>query len=132
MAAIVRVKRRRNEDPADSIIFSCKRTKLVEADSTASGDNYECFKSQFKFAGTVTKKVLYNVITVYRSRNGHHQGTMSRVTKRGRETHRIRDRKNEHIALYLTGLPLVREKSGKFKVREKSGNFVLGQGNLRF
>ena len=26
----------------------------------------------------------------------------------------------------------VREKSGKFKVREKSGNFVLGQGNLRF
>ena len=29
-------------------------------------------------------------------------------------------------------LPLVREKSGKFKVREKSGNFVLGQGNLRF
>ena len=33
---------------------------------------------------------------------------------------------------YVSGLPLVREKSGKFKVREKSGNFVLGQGNLRF
>ena len=32
----------------------------------------------------------------------------------------------------LTGLPLVREKSGKFKFREKSRNFVLGQGNLRF
>ena len=32
----------------------------------------------------------------------------------------------------ITGLPLVREKSGKFKVRKKSGNFVLGQGNLRF
>ena len=31
-----------------------------------------------------------------------------------------------------TGLPLVREKSGKFKVREKSGNFVIGQGNLEF
>ena len=75
MAAIVRVKRRRNEDPADSIIFSCKRTKLVEADSTASGDNYECFNSQFKFAGTVTKKVLDNVITVYRSRYGHHHVT---------------------------------------------------------
>ena len=29
-----------------------------------------------------------------------------------------------------TGLPVVREKSGKFKVREKSGNFVLGQGNV--
>ena len=31
-----------------------------------------------------------------------------------------------------SGLPLVREKSGKFKVREKSGNFVIGQGNLEF
>ena len=31
-----------------------------------------------------------------------------------------------------TGLPLVREKSGKFKVREKSGNFEKSQGNLRF
>jgi hypothetical protein len=28
-----------------------------------------------------------------------------------------------------SGLPLVREQSGKFKVREKSGNFVIGQGN---
>ena len=86
MAAIVRVKRRRNEDPADSIIFSCKRTKLVEADSTASGDNYECFKSQFKFAGTVTKKVLYNIITVYRSVIAHvTDTTMSRVTVREAE-----------------------------------------------
>ena len=32
----------------------------------------------------------------------------------------------------ITWLPLVREKSGKFKVREKSGNFLLGQGNLGF
>ena len=32
----------------------------------------------------------------------------------------------------LTGLPLVREKSGKFKVREKSGNFRICQGNLEF
>ena len=32
----------------------------------------------------------------------------------------------------VTGLPLVMERSWKFKVREKSGNFVLGQGNLRF
>jgi len=31
-----------------------------------------------------------------------------------------------------TGLPLVREKSGKFKVREKSGNVVLAQRYLRF
>ena len=32
----------------------------------------------------------------------------------------------------LTGLPLVREKSGKFKVGEKSGNFRICQGNLEF
>ena len=31
-----------------------------------------------------------------------------------------------------TGLPLVREKSGKSKVREKSGNFQICQGNLEF
>jgi hypothetical protein len=31
--------------------------------------------------------------------------------------------------LWHSGLPLIREKSGKFKVREKSGNFVIGQGN---
>ena len=30
------------------------------------------------------------------------------------------------------GLPLVREKSGKFKVSEKSGNFRICQGNLEF
>ena len=30
-----------------------------------------------------------------------------------------------------TGLPLIREKSGKFKVREKSGNFVKSQGKLK-
>ena len=33
---------------------------------------------------------------------------------------------------YIAGLPLVREKSEKFKVREKSGNFGIGQGNLTF
>ena len=37
-----------------------------------------------------------------------------------------------HFSYKLTGLPLVREKSGKFKVREKSGNFGIGQGNLTF
>ena len=31
-----------------------------------------------------------------------------------------------------TGLPLVMEKSGKFKVRGKSGNFRICQGNLEF
>ena len=32
----------------------------------------------------------------------------------------------------VSGLPSVREMSGKFKVREKSGNLVLGQGILEF
>ena len=46
--------------------------------------------------------------------------------------------KTREICMYpnsrptISGLPLVREKSGKFKVREKSGNFVIGQGNLEF
>ena len=31
-----------------------------------------------------------------------------------------------------TGLPLVRKKSGKFKVRGKSEDFGIGQGNLKF
>ena len=35
-------------------------------------------------------------------------------------------------AIYLPGLPLIREKSGKFKVREKSGNYRISQGNLEF
>ena len=35
-------------------------------------------------------------------------------------------------SVMMAGLPLVREKSGKFKVREKSGNFRISQGNLEF
>ena len=34
-----------------------------------------------------------------------------------------------HLAISV--LPLVRGKSGKFKVREKSGNFEIGQGILK-
>ena len=34
--------------------------------------------------------------------------------------------------LIITGLPLVREKSGKFNVRKKSGNQKKSQGNLEF
>ena len=57
MAAVVRVKRRRSDDPADSIVFSSKRRQLDESNLTGSGDKCESFKSQFKFAGTVGKKV---------------------------------------------------------------------------
>ena len=58
MAAIVRVKRRRSDDPADSIVFSSKRRQLDESNVTGSGDKCESVKSQFKFAGTVGKKVF--------------------------------------------------------------------------
>ena len=36
-----------------------------------------------------------------------------------------------YIWVKFTGLPLVREKSGKFKIREKSGNLVKSQGNWK-
>ena len=37
---------------------------------------------------------------------------------------------NRSLLHTTTRLPLVRKKSGKFKVREKSGNFEIGQGIL--
>ena len=37
-----------------------------------------------------------------------------------------------NYARLSSGLPLVREKSGKIKVREKSGNFLKSQANLGF
>ncbi len=36
----------------------------------------------------------------------------------------------KNYSVPFLGLPLVREKSGKFKVREKSGNCVLGSGKF--
>ena len=36
------------------------------------------------------------------------------------------------VGSLFTGLPLVREKSGKFKVREKSDSLEKSQGNLKF
>ena len=57
MAAIVRVKRRINDDPADSLVLSCKRPRKG-SDSEASGNNdSEEVKNLFKFAGTVKAEV---------------------------------------------------------------------------
>ena len=47
----------------------------------------------------------------------------------------VETRKSKLIELQIlpveTGLPAVREESGKFRVKEKSGNFVLGHGILK-
>lgn len=56
MATIVRVKRRRDEKPADSLVFSRKRARLESgaAQKTVETDQEE---QVFKFAGTVKPKV---------------------------------------------------------------------------
>ena len=50
MAAIVRIKRRRDQDPAESLLISCKRKKLDEAETPL-------IQNVFKFAGTVSSSV---------------------------------------------------------------------------
>ena len=58
MAAIVRVKRRRDEDPVESIVVKCKRKK--ESDHMIDESNIDesvDVKSVFKFAGTIAGKV---------------------------------------------------------------------------
>jgi len=57
MAAIVRVKRRREDDVADSLVLLCKKAKSVSPNAAISECTVEEVKSVFKFAGTVTAKV---------------------------------------------------------------------------
>ncbi|XP_061197175.1 probable RNA polymerase II nuclear localization protein SLC7A6OS [Saccostrea echinata] len=54
MATIVRVKRRRYEDPAENIVLSCKKLKSDIAD-TSKHETDGC-ESYLKFAGTVISK----------------------------------------------------------------------------
>ena len=52
MTAVVRIKRRRNEDPQELLLLSCKKLKSdTEKDTDLSQ------KTLFKFAGTVNSKV---------------------------------------------------------------------------
>ena len=53
MAAIVRVKRRREEDVAESLVLLCKKSKSIEYEAAADNP----VKSVLKFAGTVSAKV---------------------------------------------------------------------------
>lgn len=61
MAAIVRVKRRREEDVVDSLVLLCKRSKGSQNCATENKKFEESVKSVFKFAGTVKAKVTFYV-----------------------------------------------------------------------
>ncbi|XP_013419662.1 probable RNA polymerase II nuclear localization protein SLC7A6OS [Lingula anatina] len=56
MATIVRVKRRRHDDPLDSLVLACKKPKRVSQPLGVDDDDDEEVKSIFSFAGTVQKK----------------------------------------------------------------------------
>ncbi|CAD5116945.1 DgyrCDS5784 [Dimorphilus gyrociliatus] len=53
MATIVRVKRRRDEKPADSLVFSRKRARLENGVASKSEEGIKDQEQVFKFAGTV-------------------------------------------------------------------------------
>lgn len=53
MATIVRVKRRRNEEPAEVLLVSCKKPK----NETVSPEEEKEPQDVLKFAGTLTTKV---------------------------------------------------------------------------
>ena len=60
MAAIVRVKRRLEDDPVDSLVLLCKKVKGgsdIDSASACHLDSTEAVKSVFKFTGTVTGPV---------------------------------------------------------------------------
>jgi len=60
MAAVVRVKRRLEEDPVDSLVLLCKKVRRgtdVGSASAFQPDSTEAVESVFKFAGTVTGPV---------------------------------------------------------------------------
>ena len=73
MATVLRVRRKRITDPAESLVFSCsKKARIADGATTADvgggvaasksssaavGDSTEDVKKVFKFAGTVGTKV---------------------------------------------------------------------------
>ena len=67
MAAIVRVKRRREDDVVDSLVLLCKKAKSLSASNSTVCSSDEV-KSVFKFAGTVTAKVSLPVAFHLRGR----------------------------------------------------------------
>lgn len=57
MAAILRVKRRHDDEPTNALLISCKRQKIAENEETQSVSPVP-LTSVAKFAGTVTKQVF--------------------------------------------------------------------------
>lgn len=53
MAAILRVKRRINEEPLDALIIACKRPKIAEKDEAEAGEDSCPVNTIAKFAGTI-------------------------------------------------------------------------------
>ncbi|CAH1779594.1 unnamed protein product, partial [Owenia fusiformis] len=56
MAAIIRIKRKLDEDPADKLVIYCKRIKSNSAEGGASKSASEDVKNELTFAGTLDKK----------------------------------------------------------------------------
>lgn len=61
MATVVRLKRRRDEDPLEVLLLAAKKHKGEQGKEDSA--DVTCDKSVFKFAGTVSSKVYYFVIT---------------------------------------------------------------------
>ena len=56
MAAVVRLKRRADEEPVEALILACKRKKLDS--EPESKENETPFTAILKFAGTVKNQVV--------------------------------------------------------------------------
>ena len=58
MAAIVRVKRKIGEDPAEALVLHCKRQRCEQKESAEATEEDKAIKSTLRFAGTVQDKVI--------------------------------------------------------------------------
>ncbi|XP_041375956.1 probable RNA polymerase II nuclear localization protein SLC7A6OS [Gigantopelta aegis] len=107
MAAVVRVKRRRNEDPVETLMISCKRRKNDPADSFTSDGNDKCqVESVLKYAATITTKdvtVSKHIRDAIRKekleKEYKHHGYGGNVTARNRHQHQVVSRSNRYKIL---------------------------------
>lgn len=67
MAAVIRVKRRIDEEPLNAFVLNCKKRKCDETESgaaistaAAASNKEETSRTIVKFAGTVQNQVLAN------------------------------------------------------------------------
>ncbi|XP_006817146.1 putative RNA polymerase II nuclear localization protein SLC7A6OS [Saccoglossus kowalevskii] len=56
MAAVIRVRRKRTADPADNLVFSCKKPKHGKCESETAGTDPLEVENVFRFAGTSEEK----------------------------------------------------------------------------